>query len=1226
MESAMPYNWTDAQRAAIETFGRDVLVSAAAGSGKTAALTERIILALTRPDDSLAGSTPGSLPGPTDITRILAVTFTRASAAELRRRISRAISERIEKDPTNRRLVRQLMLLGSAKICTIDSFCSDVVRSNFQQLSLPAGFRIPDDTELQLLKKSVMDEVIDRTFAQGDEDFAALADSLTSNKDDEALWQTLLAIYHRLLGLPEGVEHLKNSAETLAAEVDKNYLSDTRAGRRCAEALREQLTYAVELLTAATGELAADQVTLIKYYPAFAADLEYCQAILNALDKNDYSAARSAAATLPTKRPVGLPADSKTERTELWRTTRADLREGLKTIYSEHFALTQEQLRECFVQTARLCLALYNIISQFENKLTQEKSNRCICDFDDIRRHAYSLLVDSQGQPTPLAKEYAGRFDLIFIDEYQDVTPVQDDIFRAVSNGHNRFMVGDIKQSIYGFRGAEPALFSGYRAAFPSYETAPNDDSGVTVFMSENFRCDKNVIDFVNPICSRMFRACGESVGYVSGDDLKFAKPCPEGYVPPKTTVTLITGDDPNADPVDSTARDDQEDSPDAPEMQFIAAEVTRLLKEAKLPDGKPLKPGHIAVLCRSHTTCTAVDTALRRLGLPTNSDSSEGYYTRPEVSLVISLLTVIDNPQKDIPLAAVLRSPLFGFTMDQLSVIRCSTPKSRSLYDGVVSCSDGEDDIALKCRKFTDKLGEYRRMARALPADRLVRGIYRDTAILSLAADEGCREDLMRLYDYARQFEGGSFHGLYNFIKYINRSIEQGNNGESAPMEPTENAVNILTFHHSKGLEFPVCFVCGCGKFFKFKDAQRDLIFSHKLGLGARIKDSTGLAKLNTPLRHATVLECRRRELEEEMRLLYVAMTRARERLYITAQFLRGLEGRLEKARRARQFTASYPILHASCYMDWILPAISETPAEDAPYTFGILYRNALPKPLPYGEQEAEETTVPAPDTDKLIEELERRFAFVYPYEHLTKLPAKLSVSRLYPGMLDPEEEATDAPDDLDTTPPKPLGSMTFTPAFLNAEGKKQITGADRGTATHVFLQFCDFTNCEKVGIKGELDRLVTRGYLPRRMAELVNLEQLEAFFASDLYTALRGARDVRREQRFNIMLPASTFSEQPETAAILQGEQLLVQGVIDLFFTDDNGRLILCDYKTDYLTEAELADPAQAQAKLQERHGTQLSYYAAALYRICGHRPDRVVIYSLPLGRVLDIKVEVI
>jgi len=1212
----MSYNWTVAQRAAIETFGRDVLVSAAAGSGKTAALTERIILALTRKND------------PIDITRVLAVTFTRASAAELRRRISKAISERIAADPSNKHLIRQLMLLGSAKICTIDSFCSDVVRSNFQKLTIPAGFRIPDDTELQLLKKSVMDEVIDRAFDGGDRAFASLADSLTSNKDDEALWQTLIAIYDRLLGLPEGVDYLKEGASTLKAEANSNYLSHTRAGRKCAEELGQQLKYYIELLDNATQELSYDPVTLKKYYPAFAADLEYCRALLSAIEAGDYNAAKAMAASLPKAKLVGLPADSKTPRTELWRLTRGDIREGMKKLYSEYFSLSDDQLKSCFIRTGELCDALYKIISQFEDKLTQEKANRGICDFDDIRRNAYSLLVDKNGKPTSLAQEYADRFDLIFIDEYQDVTEVQDLIFRAVSNGHNRFMVGDIKQSIYSFRGAEPTLFSDYRAAFPSYENAPQDNSGVTVFMSENFRCDTNVIKFVNPICARMFRACGDAISYVDGDDLVFSKQVPDGYVAPKVNVSLITGDDPEYAATEGSD-DDVEDSPDAPELQFIASEISHLIKTAKLPDGKPIKPGDIAVLCRSHATCAAVDIALRRLGIPTNSDSTEGYYTRPEVSLVISLLTIIDNPQKDIPLAAVLRSPLFGFTMDDLSLVRRGTPRSQSLYDAIVGASDGQDTLAAKCTAFVQKLESYRHMARALPADRLVRGIYRDASILSLASDEACRDDLMRLYDSARKFEGGSFHGLYNFIKYINRSIEHGKSGDSAPTEPTDAAVNILTFHHSKGLEFSVCFVCGCGKAFTFKDAKRDLIFSRRLGPAARIKDDTGLAKLNTPLRHAAVLECKREQLMEEMRLLYVAMTRAREHLYITAQCLRGLDGRLERARRARQFDTAYPILNATCYLDWILPAISEKPSDDAPYTFSVLYRNNLPTPLEYcANADIAENAEASdkPDPQQFIRQLEERFSFIYPYEHLTKLPAKLSVSRLYPGMLDEQDDASESYDDMNAESSSSLGSMMFSPSFLSDGPKRRITSADKGTATHVFLQFCDFESCKTRGVGAELDRLTKQGFIPRRMADMVNTTQLEAFFESEFYSAISTAAQVHREQRFNIMLPASSFSEHPETVTILEGERLLVQGVIDLFFTDADGKLVLCDYKTDYLTPAEIADPSLATAKLAERHGTQLSYYAAALERICGRRPDRVVIYSLPLGRELDISTDII
>ncbi|MBQ9080675.1 MAG: UvrD-helicase domain-containing protein [Clostridia bacterium] len=1204
----MSYSWTAAQSAAIETFGRDILVSAAAGSGKTAALTERIIRALTREDS------------PTDITRILAVTFTRASAAELRRRISKALSDRLAENPGDRRLIRQLMLLGSAKICTIDAFCSDIVKSNFQHLSLPAGFRVPDDTELKLLKKSVMEEVIDRAYDSADQGFAVLADSLSSNKDDSALWETLVKIYDQLQNLPEGTEYLHRSADELMSDADADFFA-SRAGRRCAAAIREQLEYYIRALGAATDELSADDATLTKYCPAFCADLDFCRALLSPVKAGDYAAAREVAHTYTPARLGSLRGDAKTERTEQLKTLRTAIKDSLKKLPSEHFALDPDALSQTIRQTSDMCRALSGIISQFEDKLQQEKSNRCICDFDDIRRHAYDLLVDADGKPTELAHEYAERFDEIFIDEYQDVTEVQDLIFRAVSNGHNRFMVGDIKQSIYGFRGADPSLFANYRAAFPPNDTAPEDDSGVTIFMSENFRCDQNVIKFVNLVCSRMFRACGKSVGYVASDDLVFAKPCADDYAAPQVNVAIIVADEKSDEPTDGG-----EDTEQATEISYIAAEISRLLRDDHRADGKTIRPGDIAVLCRAKSTCATVTAQLRRLGIPVNSDSAAGYYTRPEVSLMISLLTIIDNPQKDIPLAAVLRSPLFGFTMDEMSQIRAGAPRSVSLYDAVTQYDALDGEAAKKCENFIQKLDGYRDMARALPADRLVRGIYRDTAILSLAADDAARADLQRLYEYARQFEAGSFRGLYNFIKYINQAISEGDDGETPPAEPGADAVTVITVHHSKGLEFPVCFVCGCGKAFNFKDAQKELILNRSLPPGIRIKDSTGLAKLNTPIRFASALQSIREQTEEEMRLLYVAMTRARERLYITAQCLRGFERRLSDAELEREFPDAYPILHATSYLDWILPAVSLTPPPDASYTVDIISRSGVPEPLSYNadatpRRESEST---AGDIAAFAEQLQERFSFVYPYEHLTRLPAKLSVSKLYPGMLDDEDDAL-PPDDFAEESPR-LSSMTFTPAFLSGTSRKRITSTERGTATHVFLQFCDFVNCTSNGVEAELERLISRGFIPSRMAELVDINQASDFFRSEFYATLKCASDIRREQRFNIMLPASSFSEQSETAASLEGEQLLVQGVIDLFFTDAEGRLVLCDYKTDRLTPAELAAPSLAQAKLAKRHRTQLSYYAAALERICGKRPDKVVIYSLPLGQALDIDVDII
>lgn len=1268
--------WTPSQSAAIKAHGHEILVSAAAGSGKTAALTERIIQSITRPDE------------PTDITRILAVTFTRAAAAELRRRISTALSERIAESPSDKRLLRQLMLLGSAKIGTIDSFCSDIVKAGFSSLPLPAGFRIPDETELRLLKRSVMEEVIDASFETDGAAFADLADSLSpSNKDDSTLPQLLCAIHNRLLALPEGVEYLRHSYETLDAERDMRFY-DTRAGRACAAEVRSQLDYYATLLESAVCELDSDNKTRLNYLPSFAADLEHCRLLISIIDDGDYAAARSIALSYSPV-PLGrLGKADKTPRIEMWLAVRKEIHTGLRDSKSKHssiqsraFAQDENEIRRGFERTAAMCRAMYRVLSTFDRRINEEKQLRSICDFDDLRRYAYALLVAPDGTPTQLAHDYATRFDEIFIDEYQDVTEVQDQLFRALSNGHNRFMVGDIKQSIYGFRGAEPSLFSAYRTEF----SRPESD-GETIFMSENFRCDKTVIDFVNLVCGRIFPACGASVGYGAGDDLVFGKGAPDGFKPTRVSVAVLTppekpegGEDlkganaasttasavsskntaevaaatfknasTDSDTSPSYTSTDSDDEASPTEILYIASRISELLATGRRNDGEQIRPADIAVLCRTKRVCAAVTEKLEELAIPVNSDSARGYYTRPVVSLMISLLTVIDNPQKDVPTAAVLRSPLFGFTMDEMSAIRKSADKKSSLYDAVTSYSKDRNALADKCRAFIERLEGYRGMARAVSADRLLRGIYRDTAILSLCTDAAARADLERLYEYARQFEAGSFRGLYNFIRYINQAIAEGSEGDIAPAEPGAEAVTVLTIHHSKGLEFPVCLICGCGQPFNLREARREFVFSRRLGPGMRLKDTTGLASLRTPLHTAAALDSTRLQIEEELRLLYVAMTRAREQLIITASCRRGLSKKLLNASLCRETGHPYPLMHATSYLDWLLAVLSLTPPADACYRLDLVPDDAFSAPIPYtaSPRRKEQQAALSSTREALERELEARFSFEYPYEHLTRLPAKLSVSKLYPGMLDEDAENIDADTAARqalseaTVAPK-LGTMIFSPRFLTSDSvssddadsvrlptdtRKHITPAERGTATHVFLQFCDFDHCVTHGVTAELARLLERGFIPRAMAEAVNIGQLETFFASQLFATLRSSNEIHREQRFNIMLPAAAFTDDTNTSRCLDGEQLLVQGVIDLFFIDASGRLVLCDYKTDHLTPAQLADPSLAAAMLYERHHTQLSYYAAALSRIYGRRPDATVIYSLPLGGTVDIEVDVI
>lgn len=1228
----MAHSWTDAQLNAIGLCGCDILVSAAAGSGKTAALTERIIRALTRKDS------------PADISRLLAVTFTRAAAAELRRRISSALSEKLAEDPGNQHLVRQLMLLGSAKICTIDSFYNDIVKSNFQRLSLPAGFRIADEAELSLLQKSMMETLIDSSYAEGHEGFLRIAENFSSNKSDADLAEFFINVYESVRKFPEGIAALSMCAELLRQEAKAEFFA-TRSGSIVAEELISEFTYFNNFYHYALSGLTEEHAAAA-YAPSFEADADFSASLIDAIKNKNYDGARNIINSFKPVKLGKLNKEYKTPEIESLQNRRSEIKKRIDTIRSKYFSHANESISTAFEGTAQLCDDLCNFISQYEKNLSEEKLRRGICDFEDIRRYTLTLLVNSDGTPSDIALSWGARFDEIYIDEYQDVDEIQDMIFRAISGNATRFMVGDIKQSIYGFRGAEPALFSEYRKNFPIYDL-PHDapvpefkkGEGRSIFMSNNFRCDPSIILFTNEVCRKILSACGSSINYLPGDDLIFSKKLPEGAELHKVHFTLLKCDPDNKskEQGDNASEDfedaDEEEATAPSEIKFIVAEISRLLGGEKKADGSPIVPGDIAVLCRSKSTCRAVAEELRRLNIPTVNDGGSDYLSDPGVSLVISLLTVIDNPQKDIPLAAVLRSPLFGFSMDELTRIRRKAPKNTSLYDAVSLAAEEELSYSEKCRLFCQRIDAYRALARSLPTDRLMRNIMRDTALLSLADCENGENDigrrrLLRLYEYARQFEAGSFRGLYNFIKYLRGVIESdaelGNDGA----EIGSAAVTVISIHHSKGLEFPVCFVCGCAKRFNFtKEAKKDFLPNRAYGPAARLRDSTGLARVSTPIFQASLMDSAKKQVEEEMRLLYVAFTRARERLYVTAFYRYTLEKKLDEAFYKNVCAGNFGALSAKSYLDWLLLTLNSNPAPDAPYTFDIITESQIPAPIQYTKPLSESTEggLSESEIDELESTLEKRFGYKYPYSHLTRLPAKLSVSRLYPGVLDEDEEGVQYdPEKGDKIDRESIVKKLSTPTFmLDGETAAKVDYAEIGTATHVFMQFCDYGRCLANGIEDELGYLTEKKFISPRIASLVDKGQLERFFKSEFFKRLYSARWIRREQRFNVLLPADEFSDKPNFIEELRGEELLVQGVIDLFFEDADGKIVLCDYKTDRLSREELADHALAAKKLTERHKTQLSYYAAALERIFGKRPDDLLIYSLPLGDTIEVKI---
>lgn len=1195
----MSKNWTPKQKQAIDTRGKTLLISAAAGSGKTATLTERIVKKLT--DES----------NPANISRMLIVTFTRLSAADLKRKISNAISDELAKNPTSQYLSKQLVLLESAHICTIDSFYLDIVRSNFQRLSLPSNFRLADEGEMALLRKSVMDDVIEKhydTNAQNDDGFLSFVENFTSAKQSDTLSDIFLALENKLCSKTEGTNAILNFANELKNEADGEFF-ESRQGRIIHQYLLNGASNYHKACSRCCDIISANEKASMAYLSVFAYEKEFLAKLFELLKQKNYTLAREHSLSFNKQRLGTLKKEFQTEEIISAKALRDEETAFIKSINEKYFSFDEQNIKETMLKTADILHSLYSVLNEFEKEVLQEKIKRKAFDFDDIRRFAYQLLTDDCGEPSDIALAYREQFDEIYIDEYQDVDAMQDRIFTLISKPNNRFMVGDIKQSIYSFRGADTDVFANYKKSFPHLEDAQNSDSAL-IFMSNNFRCDENVIKFTNKIFSFLFGHCGESIEYTPDDDLIFSKIEEGRSLPsPKVNVTVITADESAKEDEDN---EDDEKNDINPEAIWIANEIQRLIKYEYKADGTKIEPRDIAILMRSTTPAGDITRALGVLNIPCSDNSKYDLFETPDVLLVLSLLSSIDNPHRDIPLAATLYSPIFAYTMDELITIRSSAESKMSLFEALRDYNGDIQDITSKNHYFIDKLTTYRSLATSMPIDKLLNHIYRDLSVMSL--DGVNPQNLTRLYEMARRFESGSFKGLNNFISYINELIENKKVPSLTYEDADTNAVQMITAHKSKGLEFPVCFICNTQSAFSMEDTKPNLLYHSRAGIGLKLAYEGGMARLNTPMREAVALEIANAQTEEEMRILYVALTRARERLYITAHTRSRLEKLEETSSLASTFASDFKLKKCKNWLSMILAAIYPLVDGDS-FTFTALEKDGVSiNCASYVEDDAENISDEI-ITDKQIEIIKERLDFVYPHSHLNKLPAKLSVSKLTPTVLD------DIDDDAATLESFDEVKILEIEEFF--ESKSKITSADKGTATHLFLQFCDFENAEKNGTKAELSRLVDKKFIAPQIAELINLKQIEKFFASDFYSMLKNANKTYREQRFNILLPASHFTQDEEFKREIDGEEVLVQGVIDLFFEDENSNIILCDYKTDYLTPEELKDEALVIQKMKERHGKQLEYYSMAIERFLDKRPDKVLIYSLPYGEAVEIPI---
>lgn len=1216
----MARQWTPAQSAAMQYTKTSLLVSAAAGSGKTATLTQRIINQITEDE----GST---------LDRMLVVTFTRAAAAELRARIASALTEAIAADPANRHLNHQLLLLPGAHIHTIDAFFGEPVRANFERLGLPAGFRMADEGEADGIAASVMEQVIEDFYKQSrdaehgilglarENAFLSFVETLVSSRDFSALVPTLTDLYQRLVTSERGVGLIADCAVRIERETEGDFF-DSLWGTQLRESTVNTLLAMEQKFLKAKAEIACDPVCGASFAAMFDADAARCGMIAHRLQTDGYAGAAQAFEAHPATKKPSIKKDQRTPLCEEFEAFRKKQNDKIKKL-AENFTVSPEDIRAQFAATAQICRTLYAIMAEYDARYAEEKLRLGVCEFSDMPRFMLRLLQNEDGSLTDLAGAYRDKFDWVYIDEYQDVNSLQDKIFSIIGGDH-RFMVGDIKQSIYGFREADPSIFAAYRRQFATLtpetvENPPETDEGCVLFMSENFRCDKSVIDFTNLVCAYIFQACPDTIGYRPDDDLIHRKSAPEGYVSPEVVLQITQ-------PAEETENEDDEDDTDTgmdTETAVAVREILRLLSGEKKADGTPILPSDIAILSRTKAPLDAFARALGEAGIPVSRQTGGELYKSAPFRFWLALLDVIDNPSQDIPLSYLLTESQSGskaaFTPEQLALVRKAAAHNLSLYDAIaLYATEGEDGaLCATCRAFCAKLEAWRALAVQLGADALLTELAQDKYLSAFAESEA----FLFLYENARQFTKKHWNGLYGFARAQHRAANAKGSGSEA--SAAGGGVALMTVHHSKGLEYPVCFLVKCGKKFNRRDSQQTLIYDKDMGVGIKLSDGKG--KRDTLLRRAMTLGKVHRSTEEEMRTLYVALTRARERLYLTATVKKPYAALYRECAMG----GSADILQAPNHLCWVLAAMASDAQRARDCCRVELYEQgqALPAIKVSAAAQAAEQTVTHQGSAHYAALMQLASAQKQHASLLYKIPSKAAASKLSPNMLDTdfcftEGEGADEMQTREALERRLVQLHSEKPDFfaLMAENAKP-TAAERGTAAHLFLQYCDFARVAEHGIAEELARLEREKFITRRIATIVDRRALARFFDSMFFPLVLDAEKVMREVHFNNFVPLETFTQNERVKQLVKGKLLHVQGSIDLLLVGKDGSLTLCDYKTDRPSPEEKRNPDLYRARMIASHKDQLTHYARAVEQLFGRTPDRAFVFSLTLGEAIEL-----
>lgn len=1181
----MGVNWTTDQRHAIECCKGSVLVSAAAGSGKTAVLVERVIRRLTDKDN------------PCSAEDLLIVTFTRAATAQMREKIGAAILKRLSEDPTDRHLRRQYMLLPFAKICTIDSFCNDLVRENFHALGISPDYSLLDNETAVIMKNDVCEAMLERAYEEDlDGRFSELSDMMSSGSSDEDFAKLIIKMYDISTAYPFPDLWL----DSLIGEYSQPDINKSRWGGIIKKYVCDMLDYCVSSSRDMMIAMESDPIVANAYGAAVQSDINMYAELREKIN-SDWDEALEAFKTVKYMSLGRVPKGYESETKNVVTTARKKLKDllkkvpGIMCVSSEEHADDMRLLRDPVTK-------LIELVKQFGREYSAEKDKMNSADFSDILHRALNLLAVSDGSggyiKTDLARELSSHYVEILVDEYQDINEAQDMIFRAISaDENNLFTVGDVKQSIYRFRQAMPEIFLRRRSTTHSFESGKYP-LGIT--LGSNFRSRVGVTSCVNYIFRQLMSTEAGELEYDDSEALNAAAKYPERDTP-DCELHVVTDKGNRADTLEAQAR-------------YVAKYIERTVREGKMlvTKGGALHPasyGDFCILLRTAKNVSSVyANALSERGIPVFSPETGGFFEAAEISFILSLLRVLDNPVQDIPLAAVMLSPLFGFSAGELADIRASakerleTGETEPLYRSVAASAD---EGSKKAAAFLKKIESLRRLSLTLSAGELVRRVCEETgfdAIVGAMPDgERRRLNVGLLCDYAEKYEAAGNLGLSGFIRFIDK-VARTSGDLATAARPSENAdiVRIMTVHQSKGLEFPICILTDMQHTFNERDNTESVLISSSAGLGMKRRTEDGISVYDTASRRAAVITSERMGRSEEMRVLYVALTRAKENLVMVTSVPNPEKGLAKVAvecgigERANPFA----VLRMNNFSDLVLTALMRHPAADE-----LRKLSGVDVPIFLSEKDRFKLKVVVSDSESFMTESanEQKIAAKPVFFHEVQARLDYSDPRSVLSSVPAKRAASDGSE-------RGINREYFAssrPAFMSSGG---LTPAQRGTATHKFMQFSNYA-AARAGIESELARLVDGGFLSEDEGKAVNIGAAKRFFMSPLAERIFASDNVMREKKFASLFPAKFF--YPELTGEAAEEKIVVQGIADCVFVED-GELVIVDYKTDTGVDAEA---------LLDRYSAQLEIYREALSQALGMPVKETLLYSFFMNSTVKV-----